>query len=169
MYVETTVCVCVCACVIPIYSPLMLCSVPLLSPLSPPPSLPLPTTFPPPSLPLSYGAPVTWQSAVFMWWAGLRGAVGRALGIQFYRSRDQGTAAGFVYAEDASQMLLHICMVALCTLSICAPTGKLMLQKLRLIGEDDTARLIRRDVEAMIHNDAASRFKQASVTVIKRV
>ena len=135
-----------------------------LRPLSPfPPHSPLPLS------PFSYGAPVTWQSAVFMWWAGLRGAVGLALGIQFYRSRDQGTAAGFVYAEDASQMLLHICMVALCTLSICAPTGKLMLQKLRLIGEDDTARLIRRDVEAMIHNDAASRFKQASVTVIKRV
>ena len=52
------------------------------------------------SLLLSYGAPVTWQSAVFMWWAGLRGAVGLALGIQFYRS-DTGS---FHLQSDAAQV-----------------------------------------------------------------
>ena len=114
---------------------------------------------------LGYGAPVTWQSAVFMWWAGLRGAVGLALGIQFYRS-DTGS---FHLQSDAAQMLFHICFVALLTLVICAPTGEAVLRKLMLIGESKYEKAIRRDVEACIHDQAAVTLKKAFESVVQRV
>ena len=89
-----SVCVCVCVVLVLNYSitwyTLLSTSIPLLFPFSPP--IPL--------SPFRYGAPVTWQSAVFMWWAGLRGAVGLALGIQFYRS-DTGS---FHLQSDAAQV-----------------------------------------------------------------
>lgn len=92
-----------------------------------------------------YGAPVTWQNAVFMWWAGLRGAVGLALGIQFYRSQvGKGGAIderGFKLAEDAAQMLFHITFVAMMTLLVCAPSGEALLRHLKLIGETEVVKV----------------------------
>ena len=135
------------------------------------------------------GAPISMKEVYFMVWAGLRGAVGLALGLQFFKTdytyiniknSDVDNSNANVGSEAhklgvfrlrgvAAQMLMHITFVAFFTLAICATTGEQLLKKLGLIGERAAEIELREDVEARIHKEAADNLQEAFHRVVHRI
>ena len=109
-----------------------------------------------------YGTNV--QHVTFMWWGGLRGAVGLALAMTYYQRvtqlDNQGVPEDRQRIIDAVRMLFHVGFIALLTLLINAPTSGLLMRKLGIVKDTKEEEEILRDIEIRLnkHVRAESAF-----------
>ena len=97
---------------------------------------------------------VNRANATFMWWGGLRGAVGLALAMTYYQ---RVTALGEVgKPEDkkrlihAVKILFHVGFIALLTLVVQAPSSPWLMRKLGIIKTDEAQKEIHRNMLARL-------------------
>lgn len=76
------------------------------------------------------GHKCTWQEGVFISWAGLRGALGMALGLLVEKNGPSDMT------EQTSKMFFYVGGIAALTLLVNAPTSKSLLLMLGLLGGD---------------------------------
>ncbi|CAK0830975.1 unnamed protein product [Prorocentrum cordatum] len=92
--------------------------------------------------------PVTWQQAVLISHAGLRGAVGLALAVHVHHDRATNSdGVPSVSSEDADRVLFYVGGVALLTIVVNAPTSPMLVRKLKL----STTPVTRRQIMSCLH------------------
>ena len=93
---------------------------------------------------------VNRANATFMWWGGLRGAVGLALAMTYYQRVTAldivGKPKDAIRIMQAVQILFHVGFIALLTLVVQAPSSPWLMRKLGIIKTDEAQKEIHRNM-----------------------